>query len=89
MAMARINARVEQEYLEKLEILKNQKHSSITQILKFAIDAYYDAHITQAQNQRQALLNGGFIACCEGDEGLSESYKKELSDALAAKHDYR
>lgn len=87
--MARINARVEQEYLDKLEVLKNQQQSSITQVLKLAIDEYYASHMSAASSQREALLKGGFIGCAEGDEGLSESYKARLSESMGAKHDYR
>ncbi|MDO3386822.1 ribbon-helix-helix protein, CopG family [Gilvimarinus sp. SDUM040013] len=87
--MARINARVEQEYIDKLEVLKNQQHSSMTQVLKMAIDEYYASHMSKAAAQREALLGGGFIGCGEGGEDLSEAYKKELSESLGAKHDYR
>ena len=87
--MARINARVEQEYIDKLEVLKNQQHSSITQVLKMAIDEYYASHVSKAAMQREALLGGGFIGCCEGDAGLSEAYKDLLTESLGAKHDYR
>lgn len=87
--MARINARVEQEYIDKLEVLKNQQHSSITQVLKMAIDEYYASHVSKAAAQREALLGSDFIGCAEGDAGLSESYKESLSESLGEKHDYR
>lgn len=87
--MARINARVEQEYLDKLEVLKNQQQSSITQVLKQAIDEYYASQMSAAASQRAALLKGGFIGCAEGDEGLSESYKTLLTESVGTKHDYR
>ena len=87
--MARINARVEQEYIDKLEVLKNQQHSSITQVLKMAIDEYYASHVLRATAQREALLSSGFIGCAEGDENLSESYKEAIAESLGAKHDYR
>lgn len=87
--MARINARLEQEYMDKLEVLKNQQHSSITQVLKMAIDEYYASHVSAAATQREALLGSGFIGCIEGEEDLSETYKSHLADGLGAKHDYR
>lgn len=87
--MARINARVGQEYIDKLEVLKSQQQCSVTQVLKQAIDDYYDAYVSAAQSQSRAILNGGFIACGEGDEDLSESYKGYLSESLKEKHDYR
>lgn len=87
--MARINARVGQEYIDKLEVLKNQQHSSVTQVLKMAIDEYYASHISKAATQRDALLKSGFIGCAEGSTDLSESYKVDLVESLEAKHDYR
>lgn len=87
--MSRINARLEPEYMQKLEILKNQQHMSITQVLKQAIDEYYASHVSVSAIQREALLNSGFIGCAEGEEDLSESYKKHLADSLEAKHGYR
>ena len=89
MAMARINAMVEQEYLDKLETLKNQQRRSITQILKSAIDAYYEAHVAKADSQKYALLSSGFIACGGADADLSECYKQALAESLANKYDHR
>jgi hypothetical protein len=63
--MARINARVEQEYLDKLEVLKNQQQSAITQVLKLALDEYYEtSHMSVAALQREALLKGGLYRLC-------------------------
>lgn len=87
--MSRINARLEPEYMHKLEVLKNQQHTSITQVLKQAIDEYYASHVSASAIQREALLNSGFIGCVDGEMDLSESYKTHLSDSLGAKHDYR
>lgn len=77
--MIRINARLDQEYVDKLEVIKNQHHSSITQILKWAIDEYYASHVSASAIQREALLGSGFIGCAEGAADLSESYKEHLA----------
>jgi predicted transcriptional regulator len=81
VVMSRITARLEPEYMQKLEVLKNQQHKSITQVLKQAIDEYYANHVSASAIQREALLSGGFIGCAEGGEDLSESYKKHLAES--------
>ena len=65
--IARINARVEQAYIDRLEVLKGQQQCSVTQVLKKAIDEYYASHVSAAQSQRGALLASGFIGCAESD----------------------
>lgn len=89
VVMSRINARLEPEYIHKLEVLKNQQCISITQVLKQAIDEYYASHVSATAMQREALLTSGFIGCADGEVDLSESYKTHLADSLGAKHDYR
>lgn len=74
--------------MDKLEIQKNQQHSSITQVLKCAIDEYYASHVSAASMQRDALLASGFIGCADGSVDLSESYKDFLTNSLGDKHDH-
>lgn len=86
--MNRINARLEQEYMDKLEVLKSQQHSSITHVLKCAIDEYYASHVLVSSKQREALLASGFIGCADGAADLSESYKDHLTSSFGDKHDH-
>lgn len=78
--MSRITVRLEPEYIQKLDVLKNQKRVSITQVLKLAIDEYYARQVAAAVIQREALLSSGFVGCVEGEADISESYKTHPAD---------
>ncbi|AWB67291.1 CopG family transcriptional regulator [Saccharobesus litoralis] len=87
--MARINARLDDEYMAKLERLKSQMHTSTTEVLKLAIDDLYETQLNQKQAKLQALLNSDFVGCGEAEADLSSHYKSYLNSDLSKKHDNR
>ena len=82
----RINARLDDEHMEKLEFLKNKDHLSTTDVLKQAIDVLYEQRKMQNRSKLQQLLQSDFIGCAEGPEDLSERYKDYLTEGWAEKH---
>jgi len=82
----RINARLEEEDVRKLEALKKLDHHTTTEIIKEAITVLYRQKLVHPQGSIRALLASDFIACAEGPEDLSENYKQELTDYLDAKY---
>lgn len=86
--MARINARLDNEHMAKLEKLKSQMHTSTTEILKMAIDDLYETQLNQKQAKLQALLESDFVGCAEAEVDLSSNYKSYLNADLSKKHDH-
>ncbi len=85
--MVRINARLEPEYIDKLEILKRQEHLTTTEVIKKALACYYEMKKRDNSTKIQQLLESDFIACGEGVEDLSENYKNYLTTSMNKKYD--
>lgn len=52
-----------------------------------AIDLYYD-QVSKRPKAQEVLASTGFIGSGEGPRDLSETYKEDLAEILAEKHDY-
>lgn len=85
--MQRINARLDDARLYKLEQLQNQLHISTTEIVLRAIDELYDQQISNNKAKLTALLKSDFVACGEADYDLSSSHKAYLAESLTSKYD--
>jgi len=82
----RINARLDQEHSDKLEHLRQLNQSSISDVIKQAIDALYAKHTQAAEEDVKRLLNSDFIGCASGPENLSSEYKSHIGNSLGSKH---
>lgn len=82
----RINARIEEEQAKKLESLKQTEHMTTTQVVKQALDYYFEHKKLKHKSGIQQLLDSNFIGCAEGPEDLSENYKEYLAQSLEQKH---
>lgn len=87
--MSRINARLDDEYMAKLEQLRGQLHVSTTEVLKLAIDDLYQQKIAHNQAVLQRMLASDFIGCAEAEVDLSANHKKYLAAAMQHKYDHR
>ena len=85
--MQRINARLDDARLIKLEHLKNQLHVSTTEIVLRAIDELYEQQTSNNKAKLNALLNSDFVACGEADYDLSSNHKSYLAQSLTKKYD--
>jgi len=81
----RLNARVDDELAAKVEALRRLTKKSTTDIVKAAIELYYDTVRGTGGRAADLLEQAGFIGCADGPEDLSESYKDELASSLADK----
>lgn len=81
----RINARLDDEYALKLDYLQRQTEKSVTEIIKLALDAYYQ-EFSRQHNPIDMLTESGFIGCGESDSNLSTDYKSEYADSLEDKY---
>lgn len=85
----RINARLDEEHAAKLDYLLEASHGKVTEVVKHAIDLYYDEMKRREGEGARRLLSSDFIGCAAGEEGLSAHYKETLDDGLGAKHGHR
>ena len=83
----RINARIEEEQAKQLESIKRTEHLTTTQVVKRALDLYFEQKKLKHKSGIQQLLESDFIGCAEGPEDLSDDYKKYLTQSLGQKHD--
>ena len=62
----RINARLEEEDVRKLEALKKLGYHTTTEIIKEAISALYGQKLVHPKGSIRALLESDFVGCAEG-----------------------
>jgi len=85
----RINARLDDSRSQKLDFLARATHLSTSEIVKQAIDLYYEQVKSARPRPAEALSASGFIGCGEASPDLSDRYKEEVLSFVTAKHDHR
>lgn len=85
----RVNARLQPEVAQKLTLLKAATGASTSDVLKCAIDAYFQQAVGRPQLPYPALQNAGFIGCASGPPNLSRTYKARLGRSLGKKYGHR
>jgi len=85
----RINARLDEEYADKLAYIQQQTNQAVTDVIKSAIELYYQQLQQEQKNALSMLTQTGFIGCGHADPNLSVNCKSILRDGLKAKYDYR
>ena len=83
----RISARLDESRAQKLDFLRNATDLGTSEVLKRAIDAYFEKY--RADRPAEILRRSGFVGCGEADPDLSGRYKQELNEILTAKHGHR
>ncbi|MDF5738443.1 MAG: CopG family transcriptional regulator [Nostoc sp.] len=69
--------------------IQQQTNQAVTDVIKSALELYYQQLHQQQKNALSMLTQTGFIGCGEADSDLSVNYKSILRDGLKAKYDYR
>ncbi|WP_454064915.1 ribbon-helix-helix domain-containing protein [Candidatus Nitrospira salsa] len=85
----RINARLNDEQTRKVNFLKEATNSSVSEVIKHALDQYYEDIRKTQVNTIDHLRKAGFIGCSKGPSNLSTTYKDKLAKGLKSKHDHR
>jgi hypothetical protein len=85
----RVNARLEPEVAQKLSWLKAATGGSTSDVLRCAIDVYFEQSVGQQRLPYPALEKAGLLACADGPRDLSRTYKARLARSLRAKHGHR
>ncbi|HEX9736933.1 MAG TPA: CopG family transcriptional regulator [Thermoanaerobaculia bacterium] len=85
----RINARLDEDRTRKFEFLAHVTSQGASEVLKRAIDAYYEQMRALHPKPAEILARTGFVGCGEASEDLSTTYKRQVRDIVARKHDHR
>jgi competence protein ComGC len=85
----RINARLDEEYVNKLIYIQQQTNQGVTDVIKSALDLYYQQLKNEQKTSLELLEQTGFIGCGQSAPDLSVNYKSILKDGLKAKYDPR
>lgn len=83
----KISVRLDAERSRKLDVLMRTTDQGMSEVIKMALDHYYDDARTDRRPAAEILRATGFVASGEAAPDLSESYKDELTRSLADKHD--
>lgn len=81
----RINARLDDDRVEKLKQLQSLTRLSASEIVKRAIDLLYRQQAGRSREKINALLLSDFVGCAEGPEDLATRYKHYLTRDLENK----
>ena len=85
----RINARVDKQTIPMIRYLLKSGGLTVSSLLKKSVRHYYRQVRLGESRAVEVLLKTGFVGCGRGSPGLSENYKKELSEIFGGKHGHR
>jgi predicted metal-dependent hydrolase len=88
--MSQITTQIDPETTDKLTYIQQQTNQTLADILRDAIDSYYQKlKHQQKKTPFEILEESGFIGCCSVESDLSTNYKQVLGNELEAKYDHR
>ena len=85
-AALRINARLDEETARKMQALLDQQSSTQTEIIKQAIDLYFEERMARKALDVKSLLESDFIGSLSAQDTLSEDYKSLVNEVIDAKY---
>lgn len=86
----RVNARLDRDRASKFDYIRQRTNKGASDIMKAAIDLYYEKlHQEAPIKPLQLLKQAGLIGCAEGDSDLSVNYKQYLTESLNEKYGHR
>jgi len=83
-----IQAQLTEVEAQKVFFIQEQTQQDLIEILKKAIDLYYQILQIPEKTPLQILEESGFIGCCSVESELSTSYKSVLAEELNKKYDH-
>jgi len=83
-----INTQLDEDSYKKLEYLIKETHANVSDVIKQAIDHYFEkTNKSKITTANERLLSSSFVGCGEAEATLSENYKSELLNILEKKYD--
>lgn len=84
-----VNTELTEAEVSKIAFIQQQTQQDIGEILKAAIDLYYQNLQASQTSPLQILEETGVIGCCSVENDLSTTYKSVLAEELEKKYDPR
>ncbi len=84
-----INTQLNESDASKLAYIQQQTNQDVTEVVKHAIDLYYQQLQVKHKNPLALLEQAGFIGCGEAEPNLSVNYKSVLQTKLQSKYGNR
>lgn len=84
----RISARLDDSRARKLAYLARATNQATTEIVKHAIDLYYEQEAASRRRPAEVLRSAGFVGSGKASPDLSTQYKHEIQAILAEKDDH-
>lgn len=81
-----IATQLDNDHAEKLAYIQAQTHQNVTEILKQAIDLYYQHLQPTQKSPLEVLQEAGLVGCFEGSPDLSSNYKSIIHEYLDQKY---
>jgi predicted transcriptional regulator len=85
----RLNARLPEELARKLEALEQATQQSTSDVVRAALERYFDDICGPGRSARDAILRSGLVGCGEAEADLSATYKSRLHEGFGRKHGHR
>jgi predicted transcriptional regulator len=85
----RLNARLPEELARKLEALEQATKQSTSDVVRSALERYFDEICAPGRSARDAILRSGLVGCGEAEADLSTTYKSRLQEGLGRKFGHR
>lgn len=84
----RVNARLDDSYQTKIDYLAEIRHTTVSDVVRDAIDHYYAAVKAERARKRRSLddLVGMFEGRPDTPADLSTNYKKYIGEIIEAKY---
>ncbi|MHB1358963.1 MAG: ribbon-helix-helix protein, CopG family [Rhodocyclaceae bacterium] len=84
----RVNARLDDAYQAKIDYLTEIRHTTVSDVVRDAIDHYYEAVKAERARKRCSLddLVGMFEGRPDTPPDLSTNYKKYIGEIIEAKY---
>ncbi len=81
-----INTQLDEDSYKKLEYLIKVTHTNISDVIKQAINHYFEkTNKNKITTANERLLSSRFVGCGEAEPTLSENYKSELLNIMENK----
>ena len=86
MASERVNARLDDETVRRMEYLETRLGVSASEVVRRALNELYERERVQdGASVLEVLQGAGFLGGFDGDEDLSDNYKQQLSEGWSRK----
>lgn len=75
----RLNATLSEDLARKLEALERATWQSTSNVVRTALERYFNEVCGAGRSSREAILGSGLIGCGEAEPDLSTTYKRHLT----------